>query len=112
MAEKTEKEEQTTPGIELLQKRLDALQSGFFFVTETVKELFILMETIADERKKHELQLLKEMYETQLREQYNTFKFDGHLEYHREYSDKKLNTNKYIIEGVGNNETTTQNTEK
>ena len=86
-----ESSEQVATGVELLQKRLDALQSGFFFVTETVKELFILMETIADERKKHELELLKTMYETQLREQYNTFKFDGHLEYHREYSDKDTN---------------------
>ncbi len=73
----------------------DAIQSAFFVVAETVKDLFVYMETIADERKKHEVELLKTMYETRLTEQYNTFKFDGHLEYHREYSDKKGNTNRY-----------------
>ncbi len=95
MAKSTEKEEQTAPGIELLQKRLDAIQSAFFVVAETVKDLFVYMETIADERKKHEVELLKTMYETQLTEQYNTFKFDGHLEYHREYSDKKRDKDYY-----------------
>ena len=103
MAERTEKEEQVTPGNELLHKRLKVLQGMLFDFGDTIKDLFVYMETIADDKHKYEVELLRNIYEAKLAERYNT----KELQNHRgntliHYSDK--NTNTYTIEDGEKNE--------